>query len=64
MVLAGKKIVTDLLRSEILRVDQCGGWLEMMEEVEGKYSLLMSLMTDVHDMLVGVEEMLVLALLQ
>ena len=63
MVLAGKKIVTDLL-SEILRVDQCGGWMEMMEEVEGKYSLLMSLMTDVHDMLVGVEEMLVLALLQ
>ena len=63
MVLAGKKIGTDLL-GEILRVDQCGGWLEMMEEVEGKYSLLMSLMTDVHDMLVDVEEMLVLALLQ
>ena len=63
MVLAGKKIVTDLL-SEISRVGQCGGWLEMMEEVEGKYSLLMSLLTDVHDMLVGVEEMLVLALLQ
>ena len=63
MVLAGKKIVTDLL-SEILRVDQCGSWLERMEEVEGKYSLLMSLLTDVHDMLVGVEEMLVLALLQ
>ena len=36
VVLAGKKIVTDLL-SEILRVDHCGSWLERMEEVEGKY---------------------------